>query len=167
MYKTLGIAVVLLAVLAFTSGSRSADASLTTPIGPGPTIVAHGRLVNQTAPIPTTTIFTPSQTGLYRLSVYATVLNSGVNGYSWYVGLAWTDDQGQQSIPSLLWSWDQNPPGQFWQGLNQAYSNSPLPVGGPATVFEAKAGTPITYSVTSAGADGTAYSLYYTLERLE
>jgi hypothetical protein len=167
MYKSICVVAVFLAVFAFMSGSQPAGASAPTNYA-SPQIVARCKLVNQTAPIPTTTIFTPLQTGLYRLSVYATVLNSGVTGSQWNFDLTWTDDQGQQNIPSLLWSYDLNPPGQFWQGQNLTVSSSPVPVGGPATVFEAKAGTSITYSVTLAGeTDGTAYSLYYTLERLE
>jgi hypothetical protein len=36
-------------------------------------------------------------------------------------------------------------------------------------IFEAKAGTPITYDVNQSGGppDNSAYSLFYTLERLE
>src|SRR6266852_6871269 len=93
MHKTLGIAVVLLAVFAFTSGSRSADASPATPISPP--IVAKGKLLNQTAPIPTTTIFTPVQTGLYRLSVYGTLTTGAQNSNSfWSYSPVWTDDSG-------------------------------------------------------------------------
>jgi hypothetical protein len=68
MHKTLCVAVLLLPTFALAQGGKSA-----TPPFPSPLIVAKGKLVNQTAPIPTTTIFTPIQTGLYRLSVYATV----------------------------------------------------------------------------------------------
>ena len=40
--------------------------------------------------------------------------------------------------------------------------------GGTVIPFEAKAGTSITYSVTQCcNPDNSAYSLYYTLERLE
>jgi hypothetical protein len=39
---------------------------------------------------------------------------------------------------------------------------------GATITLEAKAGTAITYSVDQVGAaDGSAYALYYTLERLE
>jgi hypothetical protein len=39
---------------------------------------------------------------------------------------------------------------------------------GAALTLEAKSGTAISYSVIQTGApDGSAYSLYYTLERLE
>ena len=159
MYKTLGIAVVLLATFAFTSGSRSADASPTTPIGPA--IVARGKLVNQTAPIPNATILTPTQDGLFRLSVYATLTKTDPNSQSdWFYGIGWTDDAGAESEGSILFQSGQFQ-GQFqYEGLFQQ--------GGVVIPIEAKAGTPITYSMTQSGSgDNSAFSLYYTLERLE
>jgi hypothetical protein len=161
MYKTLTVAALLLAAFAFTSGSRSADASPTTSIGP--TIVARGKLVNQTAPIPTTTIFTPTHTGLYRLSVYATVTQNTPptiqDNFFYY--LYWTDDAGaeQSSAWGLTWnSADSVPP--FAPGVNSGIGT------GDVTTFEAVGGTTVSYSVTGA-VDGSAFSLYYTVERLE
>src|SRR5260370_18874827 len=93
MYKTLTGAALLLAAFAFTSGSRSADASPATPISPP--IVARGKLVNQTATIPSTTIFTPAQDGLYRLSIYATVSIPAPNsGSFWSYNPAWSAEGG-------------------------------------------------------------------------
>ncbi len=55
-----------------------------------------------------------------------------------------------------------NKPGQFQSNDD----NSGL--GGISFPFEAKAGTPITYVVEqNPSPDNSAYSLYYTLERLE
>src|SRR6266446_3652604 len=155
MYKTLCIAVVLLAGFAFTFGSRSADASPTRPIGPA--IVAHGKLPNQTAPIPTTTIFTPTQTGLYRMSVYATIVKADPDsGSSWGYGYYWTDDAGTETTGGILAGYGSSL-GQFY------YENFFSNVGGPSSVFEAKAGTPITYNVYQQGpSDNSVYSLYYT-----
>jgi hypothetical protein len=157
MYKTLGISVALLAAFAFTSGSRS-DAS---PAAIGPAIVARGKLLNQTAPIPTTTIFTPTQTGLYRLSVYATVTTSDPSSQSvWYYNYSWTDDAAPQTAGGLLYK-----PGDQ-SGL---FDNDTSTLdGGVVRVVEAKAGTTVTFTVTQFnGSDNSAYSLYYTLERLE
>ncbi len=162
MYKTLALAILLLPTLTLAQEAKPAPAPvpLTTP-----QIVAKGKLPNQTAPIPPTTIFTPTQTGLYRLSVYGTLLKTGTTGLTWEFNLAWTDDAGAQSIPTLISAYDFQT-GPFGQ-LYNLYGNT-APIAGPATVFEAKAGQPITYSVTAAGdPDGTTYSLYYTLERLE
>ena len=159
MYKTLTVAALLLAAFAFTSGSRSADASPTTAIGPA--IVAKGKLVNQTAPIPTTTIFTPTQTGLYRLSIYATLTKTDPNSSSyWLVNASYTDDAGPYTLNSLLYTGSDNEIGPLW-----LFGSSPV---GAVIPFEAKAGTPVTYSVTQNGnPDNSAYSLYYVLERLE
>jgi hypothetical protein len=159
VYKTIGIAVVLLAAFAFTSGSRSADASPTTPIGPA--IVAHGKLLNQTTTLPSTTIFTPTHDGLYRLSVYATVSKADPSSQSiWNYNIAWTDDAGAESEGSIVWQSGAFQ-GQFqYEGLFQQ--------GGAVIPVQAKAGTPITYSVIQGGSpDNSTYSLYYTLERLE
>jgi hypothetical protein len=160
MYKSVCVMVILLAAFAFMSGSRSADASPTTPISPA--IVARGKLLNQTAPIPATTIFTPTQTGLYRLSVYATITRADPSSQSdWLYSFGWTDDSGPVVESDFLYGYPTNV-GQFF-----SYNNSES-FGGAALPFEAKAGTPITYSMAQQnGPDNSAYSLYYTLERLE
>jgi hypothetical protein len=161
MCKNLCIAVVLLAAFSFMSGSKSADASPLTSISPP--IVARGKLVNQTAPIPTTTILTPSQSGLYRLSVYGTVTQlDTISTVFWDFQPSWTDDSG---TPNLLAGFyftengDSTVQPFFWNA--EGFS-------GASVVLQAKAGTPITYTVTQSGALGNGqYSLYYTLERLE
>ena len=131
------------------------------------TIIKKGKLKNQTAPIPETVIVTPSTDGLFRLSVYATVTTANIASESfWSVNLFWTDDAGPQVGPGVLFT---------YQGVSELGSFIPeySPYGTGAgggfdTVFEAKAGTPISYSVTQQGLpDNSAYSLYYTLERLE
>src|SRR5258706_13944405 len=88
MFKTLCVAVLLLSTFALTQARNST-------VGPvSPPIVARGKLLNQTAPIPTTTIFTPTQTGLYRLSVYGTVTTSTCSGSSGVPKSQWTHDVG-------------------------------------------------------------------------
>jgi hypothetical protein len=162
MYKALCIALLLLPTFALTQDAKSTSVSATT--FSSPQIVAKAKLPHQTAAIPTTTILTPAQTGLYRLSIYATLLNTGTTGAYWSFNLGWTDDAGPQTINSLIVGWDPNA-GQFVQLWNIGFNQ---PSGGPVITFEATAGQPITYSVTFAGdSDGTSYSLYYTLERLE
>jgi hypothetical protein len=125
-------------------------------------IAREGRLTNQTAPIPTTTIFTPTQTGLYRLSVYATLTKNDIGSSSnWYVGATYTDDSEQQQVLQMQYFYnDSLGMGSIQQALSQ--------LGGPTMTFEAKAGTPIAYNVALLGSpDNSAYSLYYALERLE
>jgi hypothetical protein len=160
MYKTLCVVALLLPTFALAQGSKSAPATTYS----SPQIVAKGKFPNQTVAIPTTTILTPAKDGLYRLSVYVTMTTTGNPGSTWNYNLSWTDDAGPQSLPSFLFALDYLT-GPFFQFANIGFGAS---LGGPVTVFEAKAGTPITYSVTQSGpADSSAYSLYYVLERLE
>ena len=66
MHKTLCIAGLILGVFVLTA-SRSADppSAIETP-----RISAHIRLLGQTQTIPTTTLFTVSQNGVYRVTTY-------------------------------------------------------------------------------------------------
>jgi hypothetical protein len=163
MYKALCVAVLLLPTFAVTQGSKARAASAGT--FSSPQIVAKAKLPHQTAAIPTTTILTPAQDGLYRMSVYATLTTTAQNATSnWNYNLFWTDDAGPQSVQTLLYGFDYFT-GPFWQLYDNGTS---VMIGGPATVFEAKAGQPISYGVSQNGSpDGSAYSLYYVLERLE
>src|SRR5882757_9204647 len=100
MYKTLCLAVLLLPGFALAQAPKPA----TTPFS-SPLIVAKGKLRNQSAPIPTTTIFTPTQDGLYRLSVYATVTKTDQSSQSyWFFNLGWTDDAESVSLSELLYT---------------------------------------------------------------
>ncbi len=155
MYKTLCVAVLLLPTFALTQARNPAAAPVSPPI------VAKGKLVNQTAPIPQTTIFTPIQSGLYRLSVYGTVTTGTCGGSYWNVNPEWTDDSGLQSNTNQIIQSNGSCLGSFILGY-AGYAT------GATVTFEAKGGTAVTYSVTQQGPpDGSAYSLYYTLERLE
>src|SRR5258706_2567445 len=88
MFKSLCVAVLLLSTFALPQARNST-------VGPvSPPIVARGKLLNQTAPIPTTTIFTPTQTGLYRLSVYGTVTTSTCSGSYLFLHPQLDDDFG-------------------------------------------------------------------------
>src|SRR5258706_10930445 len=94
MFKTLCVAVLLLSTFALTQARNST-------VGPvSPPIVARGKLLNQTAPIPTTTIFTPTQTGLYRLSVYGTVTTSTCSGSDWSLNPERAHDSGALPAPA-------------------------------------------------------------------
>ena len=152
MYKTLCVAAFLLATFALTSGSKPADASAAGL--PSPLIVARTKLANQTAPIPTTTIFAPTQDGLYRLSVYMTqTVAVPTSGAYWIFNAAWSDDAGDEAIGEILLNVNQTPSGAY---------------GFFTLLLQVKAGKPITYSTTlSNGTDGGTYSMYFTLERME
>jgi hypothetical protein len=169
MYKSICVVAILLAAFASMSGSRSADASPTTPSSP--VIVAKGKLVNQTAPIPTTTIFTPTQSGLYRLSVYmVTTVTDHLSLSLWDYQLNWSDAAGAEQCGGqgtlIFTPYVLTLPGGTYPNVAWASNSASMP--GQVVAFQAVAGFPITYSVMqSGGSDNSAYALYYTLERLE
>jgi hypothetical protein len=158
MYKALCATAILLVIIAVTVG-RSAgipNATLTSPL-----IVARGRLVNQTQPFPATTLFTPTQDGLYRLSVYATVTTADPTSNStWSYGFSWTDDAGAESAGFVLGQ-NGNQLGQFYNG-SYGYPGNAIPP------FEAKKGIPVMHFMAHSDIpDNSAYSLYFVVERLE
>jgi hypothetical protein len=124
-----------------------------------PLIVASGKLVGQTQAIAKTTLYTPSETGLFRVSFYICMTKPGSPNRQWAVSLTWTDDAGLEA--NQLADVDMNTlPPNAW-----AISYTPT----PGFVFEAVAGQPISYAVVSSlgtGSKGT-YSLYYTVEQLQ
>ena len=156
MYKVLCAAAILLASVTLAPFASASGL-------PSPVIVAKGKLTNQTAPIPAITLFTPTQTGLYRLSVYAALLKSNpASNSNWNYNVTWTDDSGvtNNSNP-VLYAFGYQNPGIFFSNLGGTFA-------GPALTLVAGAGTPITYSMTQSGPpDSSAYSLYWVLERLE
>jgi hypothetical protein len=157
MYKALCAVVLLVPTFFLAQDSKPVGASSF----PSPLVVAKSKLVNQTATIPTTTIFTPLQDGLYRLTVYATLSKTDPSSQSlWFYNFAWNDDAGPHSVAAMLYQFG-NTAGPFLCQFTLANQGTTFP-------FQAKAGMPVTYSVTQAnGTDNSAYSLYYTLERLE
>ena len=159
-YKTLCVAVLFVIVLAFMSGSKSvgsAPPSLTAPV-----IVASGKLLNQSGPF-TKTIYTPGVSGVFRLSVYATITTVASSGYSyWMYNFSWTDVTGQlQTSQPVLSSNTDLYLGEFADATGYE-------IGGATRTFQAVKDMPITHSVSPVGAiDGSAYDVYYVLERIE
>ena len=156
MHKNLWLAVLLLPMFALAQNATTASA----PGRPfsSPLIVAKGRLLNQTAPIPTTTIFTPAHDGFYRLSFYATVIaptQSDCTAIASY-NPGWTDDSGVVN----------SAPGTLTSGCDYLGPFSSAYVGnfGAVTTVEAKGGTAITYSVDQGGPpNGGNLSIHYRL----
>jgi hypothetical protein len=154
MYKTLGVVALFIGLL--NVSGRTSDAAPSTAFT-NPVIVATGQVLNQITPISKTTIFTPSQDGLFRLSVYATITEPNSNSSSeWNYNLFWTDVAGLESQRRLLISNN---------ALRGVFNwNNPL----YPLVFQGVAGAPVSYSVVLSGApDHTAYSLYYVVEQLQ
>jgi hypothetical protein len=157
VYKNLSIAVLLVAFGLVAARSTGTPAPTSTP-----TIVKKVILANQTAPIPTTTIFTPASNGLFRVSVYMTqVVPMQYNDAgTWLYNLNWTDDAGPESgsaMPIIQMYSAQVPP--------QAYGTFDGSQGN-VIILEGVAGKPVTFSISLSGDTGGTYSAYFTVERL-
>jgi hypothetical protein len=155
MYKTLCIAVLLLATFAFTSGSRPADAAQTTL--PSAVIVAKVALTNQTTTIPQTVIFTPLQSGLYRVSPYMALMTSPVT-CCWNFDFFWTDEGGTRTASTMMTLGNNSCCGY---GLDSISTDVP-----GSFTFRAVAGQPVSYDISGGGADAGPYELYLVIERL-
>jgi hypothetical protein len=160
MYRRiLCMAVLLVSISALLSLQKPANATPSNPVAP--IVVASGKLENQTAPIQQT-LFTPSQNGMYRVSVYATTVQKDSSSRSsWILNAYWTDDAGIEVASHLLFA-GSNVRGQW------TYKSQISQTGGPVLTFEANAGTPISLSVRHAGpSDSSVWSLYYAVEFVE
>jgi hypothetical protein len=114
-----------------------------------PSIVASVALTNQTANIPLTTLVTPTQNTLYRVSGYLTCgtfsYNNTISGI-----LSWTDDYSpiyQYSLPGYC----NGPP-------------NPSPVTFSYTLMDT-AGSPLSYQTTGCVSD-CLFELFITVEQL-
>jgi hypothetical protein len=154
MYKNLTILVLIATFALFAARSTgSAPPTIMTPI-----ILKRVLKLNQTAPIPTTTLFTPTPGGLFRVSAYMTQTSPGTGTGSWNLELYWTDDAGQE-YQEICFIGDKQVP-------SMAYCQSPLGSVLPSpAVFSANVGTPVIYDVTGDG-QGGPYDLFIVAERL-
>jgi hypothetical protein len=147
--------VLLGSVLVFKSAG-SQNPSLTAPI-----IVASGSLTHHNKPFELP-MYTPTQDGVFRVSVYPTLTQSDPNSESaWYFVLVWTDGAGPGQSADLFYI-----PGNSKGPFLTYWGNVPL--GGSSTVIQAKANTPIIQSMGQNGnPDNSAYSLFYVVEQLQ
>jgi hypothetical protein len=125
-----------------------------------PLIVASGKMVGQTKPISATILYTPSETGLFRVSVYMCMAKPGnTPNRDWVFFLNWTDDAGKETDQLADLVVNSLPP----SGYALSYI---LPAG---FAFEAVGGEPITFAVDASSGTGTKgrYSLYYTVEQIQ
>jgi len=155
MYKTLCVAVALLGIAVLTSGSVSSPNTSRTPV-----IVASAKFVNQSKAL-STTIFTPTQDGVYRVSAYATITQHDPSSQSyWQYGLGWTDDAGPQAAVTIFYQYGKNS-GQFLNDIS-------VQNGGQVRTIAAKAGTAMTQNMMRIGpTDSSTYNLYYVVEQLQ
>jgi hypothetical protein len=82
----------LIDFLVVTADKASASAYVAIPSAPA--VVATIALYNQTANIPTTTLFTPATNGLYRFTAYMAETVAGGTGGIWSLEVYWNDFAG-------------------------------------------------------------------------
>jgi hypothetical protein len=126
------------------AGGASTSAYVAMPSAPA--VVATIALYNQTAGIPTTTLYTPPTTGLYRFTIYlATTAVCNTTG-DWDVNLQWTAFGGIQSLGTA----------QGCAGIGEHITTA------PGSVLE---GQPIIYWVDANNVTSGDYALLLTVER--
>jgi hypothetical protein len=162
MYKNLSITLLL---VVFGLIANRSDVVAATPIT-SPVIVQKLILRNHEGPIAPTTLFTPSQTGLYRISVYMTqTVPSTLGANPWTFTLAgWSDDAGPECCAQVLGlASNATPPTAYAYFWPQAGNSAP-PSG--SVVIEAVGGQSISYSVDGVPGTTGTYSVYAVVERL-
>ncbi len=161
MYKALCAVGLLLATLVLTSGSKPVDASATGL--PSPVVVRRVALTNQTETIPTTTIVTVGQTGMYRVSAYMTAITQSRGTHVKYLHLNWNDEAGAESLINPFLALDNSgaPPNAYGvsaDGSNNVVNNFS---------FRAVSGTAVSYSISvDNNAAGGTYDLCIVVERV-
>ena len=121
-----------------------------------PRIVAQVSLTGQTNPISPTTVFTPSQSGLFRISPYFLATNYTANGETWTMTYWFTDDLGSEHVVLLCLNSN--------QGGSDSYAY--VCPGGPPFTFRAVAGTSIVFDVEGTPEAPFSYDLFFTIEQL-
>jgi hypothetical protein len=155
MNKALAVAVLLIG--AFVLGFATNNTGVSDDHFREPHVIAKVDLTNQTAGIPTTTIFTPTHTGLYRLSNAMTMSTPVPNSNGqWTLFLNWTDEGGMETAFLAQLSDSATPPQDY-----------PTPgLGENPIIFKALAGTPVSYQVFSDFGAGT-YAISFVVERID
>jgi hypothetical protein len=152
------VLVLLIAATCFAQGRRQHTSdSKATPYTP--LVVATVHLTKQSDPIPPTAIFTPTQSGLFRVSMYMTQTAPQASGL-WALHIAWTDDAGVERTyqPMILLQADAHSPSAWG-----SYDGAP----GSVVVIQAVAGQVIEYQVSGEHPTNGAFSLYMVVEQLE
>lgn len=116
------------------------DANVSCSTASVPNIVASGSLTSQTSDLVGHTLFTPSSTGLFRISLYM----NGTTGLGVDPAVSFTDETGSR-------------------GIGAGTLSAPL---GYVFVVRCLSGDAISFSTNSGG--GTLnYGVYYTVEQLQ
>ena len=120
-----------------------------------PTVIAKLALMEETQAIPTTTIFNVTESGVYRVSTYASAISGQSVAYA-FVTLNYTDRAGPEQYYGSELGGGFVPPSAY--GLSQAGDTV------NSFTFIAVSGTPISFSVTYA--PPLTYDLAIVVERL-
>jgi hypothetical protein len=126
------------------AGTASATAYVTVPSAPA--VVATVALFNQTANIPTTTLYTPTADGLYRFTMWIGCKEGTINGY-WDATLTWNDFAAIQGF-------------NVTSDCNNGDESTPM-----SERAEMQAGQPVTYNVVGQPPTGV-YTVFITIEKL-
>jgi len=160
MYKPFYVSILLLAILVLASASKFNDSDA----AQAAQHVLRVDLTNQTVPIPQTTLFTPNEDGMYRISAYMVMTTSGYTpNAGWLFDLFWTDEAGVETRSSLIGVFDNaKPPSAYATNGNPGYYPTTSPF-----IFRAVAGQPVSYDVSQYNppANGS-YALHMVIERL-
>ncbi len=132
----------------------------TSPRTAQPVIVASFNRRGITQGIPTTTLFTPAVTGVYRASLYLAMTTPTGQGNTWPLYLTWTDDVGPES-DVLGQVFDTAIPPMDYE-YNEALNGAAAPF-----VFEAIAGQPVAFQLVQPPSPSGTCALALTVERLQ
>jgi hypothetical protein len=112
-------------------------------------VIRHVVLYQQTEPIPQTTLLTPTESGIYRVTVYLSG-GGGTGTGRWLESLSGSDITGLPFSPGNL----------------NVLCGELLVQGTPPVVVSLKPQVPLTYQVEGSGAPTCQYNLAITLEQL-
>jgi hypothetical protein len=155
MTKRIQIAIVSALIFVFANGAMAQEPT-------SPVVVARFTARNITASIPTTTVFTPEYTGLYRVSVYE-AMTTHANGAAgnWYLFWSFIDEVGLESVELTTMVSAQTP--------HRDFAYAPDGISPPAPfLFEAIAGQPVSFNLNQpTNANAGTCALTIIVERLE
>jgi hypothetical protein len=141
-------------IVGFTSSAVAAEPT-------SPAIIAKIHLRDITQGIPTTTIFIPQYTGVFRVSSYLTITTSIHTEYDWILSLDWFDDAGLETTNLAYGFSTQMPPHAYFSNIMSDENQAPL-------TFEAVAGRPVTFTLSGPPAGTSSVcGLAIIVERLE
>ena len=156
MKKSLFVVAVLVgAALALSFGSTRP--SLTAPV-----IVASGQLLNRNTPFQQMTLYKPTQDGMYRVSVYATLIRRDPDSQSsWSYSVQWADAVTDNAT-GLFYEPGNDQLGQFYSSPSFGIQvSSPI-------VLQARSGNNIVQNMLQNGPpDESAYDLYWVVEQIQ